>query len=657
MELPLEQQAIRAKCIHPSGRFVEFPKEDVELSMPARFEKIAARYGHRTAVKRGNQALTYQDLNQAANRLAHAIVAQRGKVQEPIALLMEHDIPLFVAIIGVLKAGKICLVLDPSFPKDRSAFLLQDSQASLLIADGENFSLARELALDSCGLVDIDQLGSAISSENPGLAVSPQDFAFLIYTSGSTGRPKGVIQTHANLLHDSLIYCNGLHICVDDRIALLYSCSVSQGVKITFATLLNGAALYPFNIRQQGVAQVADWLIRQEVTIFFSVPVLFRQFAATLTGEELFPHLRIIQLGSDLVTPKEIEEYQRHFSANTILVIRFGTTETGTLRRMYFDSESSLTEIQNAVGYATEGADICLIDDNGAALPCDAVGEIVVKSRYLSPGYWRRPDLSREKFFPDPNDGDQRIYHTGDLGRLRSDGCLYHLGRKDFQLSVRGYRVEAGEIEAVLLAQENVKEALVATVGNSNGAAHDRLVAYIVAFEKPFPATSMLRRAAGQKLPAHMVPSDFVFLESLPLTPNGKVDRLAFPAPDRSRPELEVAEAAPRSDIETLLAKIWAEVLAIDRVGIHDNFFDLGGHSLAASRVISRVIQSFKLVLPVRALYDAPTVARMAEVVKQNHAHRADDAELEQMLRQVETMTEEEAQRDVAEMSSRDAIK
>ena len=657
MELPPNQQAIRAKCVHPSGRFVEFPKEDVELSVPARFEKIVARYGDRTAVKSGNQALTYQDLNQAANRLAHAIVARRGKVQEPIALLMEHDIPLFVAIIGVLKAGKICLVLDPSFPKDRNIFLLQDSQASLLIADGENLSLAGELALDSCGLVNIDQLGSAISSENSGLAVAPQDFAFLIYTSGSTGRPKGVIQTHANLLHDCLIYCNGLHICVDDRIALVYSCSVSQGVKITFASLLNGAALYPFNIRQQGVAPVAEWLIRQEVTIFFSVPVLFRQFVATLTVKEIFPHLRIIQLGSDLVTPKEIEEYQRHFSANTILVIRFGTTETGTLRRMYFDSESSLKEIQNAVGYATEEADVCLIDDNGAALPCDAVGEIVVKSRYLSPGYWRRPELSREKFIADPNDGDQRVYHTGDLGRLRSDGCLYHLGRKDFQLSVRGYRVEAGEIEAVLLAQENVKEALVATVGNANGTGHARLVAYIVAFEKPFPATLILRRTVGQKLPAHMVPSDFVFLESLPLTPNGKVDRLALPAPPRSRPEMEVAYAAPRSEVETLLAEIWAEVLAIDLVGIHDNFFELGGHSLAASRVISRVIQSCKLVLPVKALFDAPTVARMTELVTQNLGHRADDAELEQMLRQVETMTEEEAERYVAEMSSRDAIK
>ena len=256
--------------------------------------------------------------------------------------------------------------------------------------------MAGELAHDQCGLVNIDELGSAFSSENSGLTAAPEDFAFLIYTSGSTGQPKGVIQTHANLLHESLIYGNGLHICVDDRIALLYSCSVSQSVKITFASLLNGAALYPFNIRQRGVAQVADWLIRQEVTIFFGAGP-FSALCRHSHWRGSFPHLRIIQLGSDLVTRREFEEYQRHFSANTILVIRLGTTETGTVRRMYFDSESSLEETQNAVGYATEGAEICLIDDNGAALPCDTVGEILVKSRYLSPGYWRRPELSLRK--------------------------------------------------------------------------------------------------------------------------------------------------------------------------------------------------------------------------------------------------------------------
>jgi amino acid adenylation domain-containing protein len=652
MRLPLEQEAIRDKCFHPSGKFVEFPKQDVETSIPKRFEKIAGQFPDRVAVTMRNRTLTYQELNQAANRLAHAILAQRGETQEPIALLMDHDIPLIVAIVGVLKAGKICMVLDPSFPKDRSVFLLEDSRASLLITDNENLYLAVEYAHDRCGFVNINELDSGFSIDNPRLPITPDRFTFLIYTSGSTGQPKGVIQNHRNLLHDSLLYCNGLHICADDRIALLYSCSASQGLKITFAALLNGAAVYPFNLRQKGVADFAVWLNQEEITIYFSVPIVFRHFVSTITGQEKFPHLRIIQLGSDLVTPRELEEYQKHFSADTILIIRLGATETGTLRRMYFNLESPLEETKNAVGYATEDADISLLDEEGEEEKCGAIGEIVVKSRYISPGYWRRPDLTREKFFSDPDGGDKRIYYTGDLGRLRSDGLLYHLGRKDFQLSIRGHRVEAGEVEAVLLAQDNVKEALVATRKAATGADDDHLIAYIVPFEKHFPSTPVLRRAAREKLPAFMVPSDFVFLESLPVTPNGKVDRLALPAPDNARPELDVAYVAPQSNIEEHLAKIWAEVLSIEQVGIHDNFFDLGGHSLAASRVISRAIQTFRLELPVNALFDAPTVARMAVIVEQNCAKRANDVELERMLREVETMSEEEAHRSEDEIDS-----
>lgn len=652
MNLPPEQEAIRAKCFHPSGTFVEFPEEDVETSIPERFEKIAGRFPDRVAVKMRNRMLTYRELNQAANRLAHAILAQRGDTQEPIALLMEHDIPLIVAIVGVLKAGKICVVLDPSFPKDRSVFLLEDSQAGLLITDSENLSSALEYAHDRCGFVNINELDSGFSIENLGLPIAPIGFAFLIYTSGSTGQPKGVIQNHRNLLHDSLLYCNGLHVCADDRMVLLYSCSASQGLKITFATLLNGAALYPFNIRQKGVADLALWLNQEEITIYFSVPVVFRQFTSTITGQKQLPRLRIIQLGSDLVTPRELEEYQKHFAADTILIIRFGATETGTLRRMYFDAKSPLDETKSAVGYATEDADISLLDEAGTEVKCDVIGEIVVKSRYISPGYWRRPELHRDQFFPDPNGGDKRIYHTGDLGRLRSDGLLYHLGRKDFQLSIRGYRVEPGEIETVLLAQDNVKEALVAAGRASTGASHDRLIAYIVPFEKPFPSTPVLRRAAREKLPAHMVPSDFVLLESLPLTPNGKLDRLALPAPNNASREMDVTYAAPRSDIEKRLVKIWAEVLSIEQVGIHDNFFDLGGHSLAAIRVVSRVFEQYQLEIPLQSLFQSPTIADMAAEITEHQGKRLDESRLATILDELESLSDAEAQRRVSEIKS-----
>jgi amino acid adenylation domain-containing protein len=617
-----KQQAIRDKCFHPSGRFIEYPKEDVETSITERFEKIVGQFPGRLAVKIRNRTLTYQELNQAANRLAHAILAQRGEAQEPIALLMEHDSPLIVAIVAVLKADKICVILDPSFPKARSAFLLKDSQAGLLITDSKNLSLAIEYAQDRCRFLNIDKLDSGHSIDNPGLSIAPDHFAFLVYTSGSTGQPKGVIQNHRNLLHDSRLYCNGLHICTDDRVALLYSCSASQGLKITFATLLNGAVLYPFDVRREGVADLSLWLNQEEITIYFSIPMIFRQFVGTLAEQETFPRLRIIQLGSDLVTLKELEEYQKHFSADTILIIRFGTTETGTLRRMFFNVETPLGEATVPVGYASEDTDIVLLDDEGKEVKFDAVGEIVVKSRYVSPGYWRRPDLTREKFFSDPNDADKRIYHTGDLGRLRSDGLLYHLGRKDFQLKIRGYRVEAGEIEAVLLAQDNVKEAIVATGKASTGADSDRLIAYIVPFEKPLPSIPVLRRAAGMKLPAYMVPLDFVFLESLPLTPSGKVDRRSLPAPGNARPDLDVTYVVPQSDIEKQLAQIWEEMLDVHPIGIHDNFFDLGGHSLSATRLVSQVVKHFQLEIPLQSLFQSPTVSEMTTVITEHQERK-----------------------------------
>jgi acyl-coenzyme A synthetase/AMP-(fatty) acid ligase/acyl carrier protein len=390
--------------------------------------------------------------------------------------------------------------------------------------------------------------------------------------------------------------------------------------------LLNGAALYPYRVQQEGVADLAAWLNQEAITLYFSIPVLFRQFVGSLSGQQRFPHLRIIQLGSDRVTRGELDLYKGHFSTDTVLIVRFGTTETGTLRRMFFEVTSPLDEGAVPVGYGIEDADISLLDQEGNDVTSGAIGEIVVKSRYISPGYWRRPDLTREVFFPDPNGGDKRTYHTGDLGRMRSDGLLYHLGRKDFQLKIRGYSVAAGEIEAVLQGQHNVKEAVVATDKPSAGSESDRLIAYVVPFETPPPSIHALRANVGKRLPAHMIPSDFIFVESLPRTPNGKIDRQALPEPAKARPVLDVAFVAPQTDLEVELAELWEEILDVRPIGVDDNFFDLGGDSLVAMRLISHVAKRFQAEIPLQFLFRSPTVAAMAAMCRREDGAQPADS-------------------------------
>jgi acyl carrier protein len=243
----------------------------------------------------------------------------------------------------------------------------------------------------------------------------------------------------------------------------------------------------------------------------------------------------------------------------------------------------------------------------------------------VAPGYWRRPDLTARSFLHDPADETGRIYRTGDLGRLSEDGCLFHLGRKDFFVKVRGYRVELEEIEMALLEMPTVKEAVVLALDNNSG--HERLVAYVVPKTAFGPAINEVRQFLADKLPAYMIPTSFIFLEALPLTDTLKVDRKALPQPDGLRPEIGVPYEAPRNFVEETLVKIWADILDVDRVGIHDSFFDLGGHSLAATRIVSRVVKAFPSELPLKVFFDSPTVAEMAEVIVQNQRENSGHSE------------------------------
>jgi len=643
IHFPKEQLRVLSKCKHPKGTFVPFRKKENEQSISDRFEKQVEQYPDRIAVKSRYHELTYKMLNQAANHVAWSILNEHGKGEAPVALILENGAPMISAILGVLKAGKIYVPLDPSLPTARITYILEDSQAEFIVTNNKNLSIAESLAQNVPQLVNMDELDPGIKVENPGLSITPDTLAWILYTSGSTGDPKGVVHNHRNLLHFVMNYTNGFRICADDRLTLLYSCSVNAGAHDIFSALLNGAALYPWDIKEEGLTHLADWLTQQEITIYSSVPTVFLHLIDALTGEENFRRLRLIKMMGEPVYKRHVQLYKKYFSQDCIFVNRLGSTETGSIRWYFIDKETEIDSSNVPVGYPVEDNEILLLDDVGEHVSPGQIGEIAVKSSYLSPGYWRRPDLTQAAFLPDSGHGGQCIYRTGDLGRMLPDGSLLHLGRKDFQVKVRGYRIEIAEIEMALLNHVAIKEAAVRIWESRPG--NQRLAAYLVPSGQKTPTVTELRRFLSQMLPNYMIPSIFVTLDALPLAPNRKVNRRSLPAPGRSRPELENPYFAARTSVEEQLSEIWAQVLNLDQVGITDNFFELGGDSLLAIRVISRVIKTFRVKVPLRSLFKAPTVADMAVVIVQNQLEKAESKDLERMLAEVEALSDKEARR------------
>ena len=622
--LPHQQQVIRAKCVPPTGTFIPFPRAALEQSIPARFAQQVSQDPRRVAVHTQRDTLTYEALNQAANRVAHTILAQRGTPSEPVGLLLEKGAQLIIATLGVLKAGKTCVVLEPSFPISRLTFLLQDAQARLVLTNSSHLTLATELA-PGMTITLLDDMATDGCPADPDVSIAPDTLAYIIYTSGSTGQPKGVMHTHRTLMHSCMTRTNDTHICRDDRLSSFAPTPTIGATYGLFTSILNGATYFPLDIAQHGIHALAAWLEQHRITVTGMSPTLFRHFVRTLTGPESLSHLRLFAFGGEPLEARDVALYKRFFPSTCISFNGLATTETGTeFRRYFIDQTTSIVEPRVPVGYAVEGTEVLVLDETGQAVDNDCEGEIVVRSRYLSPGYWQRPALTREKFGPDARGGEERLYYTGDVGVLRSDGCLLHLGRRDFQVQIKGHRIEVAEVEAALLAIPAIEEAVVVARADEQGEL--RLVAYVGSSGQAAPTVSALRRALQACLASYMIPAIFVSLEALPRTPTGKVDRQGLPAPDRVRPHLDVPFARARTPIEATVAKLWAEALDLDRVGIFDQF--LGGHSLVATEIVARIVGTFGVELPVRTLFEAPTVAEMAVVITQHRAQHRDAHDL-----------------------------
>jgi amino acid adenylation domain-containing protein len=594
--------------VGPTNPFVVFPREDVDGSVPARFERQVEIHAGRIAVKTGAHTLTYAELNRAANRIAHAILARRGADPEPVALLLEHGTPMVAALLGVLKAGKFYVPLDPSYPHARLVYMLEDSESGLVLTSRRLHLLAEQLATRDQALLDIDDLGPE-DEDTPGLAIAPDAFLDILYTSGSTGRPKGVVENHRNVLGFTRARTNSCHFAADDRLSLLQSFSFSGCATPLFGALLNGAALYPHDLRATGPMDLGQWLIQEEITVSFMVASTFRQMASTLTGEERFPRLRLLRIGGEPVYPRDVALYKRHFGHGCLLLNSLGSSEMKNISEYFIDERTEIAGEHVPVGYPVDGVQVLLLDENGRPVARGEIGEIVVKTRYIAPIYWRRPEETRATFLPDPAGGDERLYRTGDLGRVLPDGALVHLGRRDAQVKVRGHRIEIADVESAVLDLPEVEQA--AVVARSTESGTSRLIAYLVPAAGPMPV-ARLRRRLLERLPDYMVPAVFVWLDALPLNSSGKVDRRNLPDPAGARPDVESPYVAPRNSIERAVAAIWAEVLQLERLGVEDNFLELGGDSLQATRVLVRIRAAFGADIPLREMFAAHTVAEQA---------------------------------------------
>ena len=542
--------------------------------------------------------MSYGQLNAAANRAARALVARPGAAARPVALLLPQGAASVVWTLAILKAGRCYAPLDQRLPAAVLRAMVDDLDPAALLVTGRHGDLGRTVAGHGCAVVEVApdlRVDDPLPADNLDCPVSPDDVACVFYTSGSTGRPKGVADSHRNVLHNVFRYTNTLRFASDDRLSLVQNPSFSGTVSTLFGALLNGASVVPFDLEGDGLPSLSEAVRRAHVTIFHAVPSIFRELSDP-SGR--FPDIRLVRLEGDRVLARDIDYFQSHFRDDCTLVNGLGATECGLVRQFFVDHHTTADPAEAVpVGYPVPDVTVAIVDGEGRQQAAESPGEIVVESRFLALGYWRNPELTAQRFEPRA-DGIRR-YRTGDLGRLGADGCLVHLGRLDHRIRIAGEFVDSGEIERLLQSVAGIAHAVVHDYVDET--LEPRLCAYLVRDTRggTQPGVSMvtaehLRETLSARVGRPAIPTRFMFLDALPLTKDLKIDRQQLPTPARARPELPNDCVAPATALEAHMAQVWSEVLEIDQVGVTDNLFALGGDSLHAARIVSRLTPALR---------------------------------------------------------------
>ena len=584
-----------------------------EKCLPQLFAAQVERTPDAPAVSDENRTLSYSELNARANQLAHQLRDVGVGPEMRVALFVERSTEMVVGILGILKAGAAFVPIDPHQPFERISFLLADVQSPVVVTQEH---LVDQLPADTAFIIELDAEGAVYSQENPALEIAPENVAYVIYTSGSTGQPKGVLVEHRQLRNTMFAAQEAFEFTAAD----VMSCVAPYAFDIFYfellAPLIAGSHCRLVTSRELLDADRMIGIL-ENVTCMQAVPALMRQIlnsTKTDHGPRPFEHVREIFIGGEAVAPGLLREMQHAFPSARLNVL-YGPTEATIICSQYRVADAETLRHQ-MIGMPLGNMRLHVLDAHGNLVPIGVAGEIHIGGSSVTRGYFNRPELTAEKFIPDSfsEAAGARLYQSGDLGRYLPDGNIEFLGRTDEQVKVHGFRVEPAEIERALGSHPAVREQIVIVREDIPG--DKRLVAYLVAEEAATLTGVELRGYLKGRLPEYMLPSAFVFLDALPLTSNAKVDRHALPAPDAARPELPVALIAPRTTTEEKLAASFAQVLNLKEVGIHDNFFDLGGHSLLATQLISRVREAFQIEVPFFTLFEAPTVAELAESIE-----------------------------------------